>query len=136
MFFVFDKRWGYYILVLMKKIMSKITKTKKDNITSTEVVNLMIKNSATKSDIQLVRNDLKLVEKNLKKDLASKEDLKSTEENIRADIKEELKRYATREEMAAMERRLVDTMSLNTNKILGAVEKIVNRVERIEEKVF
>lgn len=63
-----------------------------------------------------------------------------TEAIIRDDFKEELKGYATREEMHSIKHELFDVVSSSTNKILAALVKMQDsndrRLTRIEEKVF
>ena len=65
--------------------------------TISDVINLVLKNSATKSDVLRLEGSIKDLEINLRRDLASKKDLVT--------LKEEL----------------TDTMSSNTNKILSAL---------------
>ena len=91
----------------MKKIQSKIK-----NPSVNDVLNLMIKNSATKSDIRNLEKKIKGTEEKLE------DQIKNSEENIRNDMREEFKKYATREETYAMEQRIINAMALNTNKYL------------------
>jgi hypothetical protein len=119
----------------MKKAKSKISGNK---MSVDSLARMIVKSVAMKEDLRnfATKQDLK----NELKNYSTKDDLKRTEENIRADIKEEFKKYATRQEMHAMEQRLVDAMSVNTNKILSAFvsskSKQDERILLLEEKVF
>lgn len=109
----------------MKKVKNTISKGKSKKIGIEDLAIMINDNCALKSDLKKVEENIKNDFKNELKNYPTKEDLK-----------QELKKNATREETYAMEQRLIEVMAVNTNKILGAVESIVSRVQKIEEKVF
>lgn len=96
----------------------KSKKSISDEVNVGDVLNLMMKNSATKSDLKNtednIRKEIKLLEKSLREELASKEDLKNLESVLRRDL-------ASKKDLVSLEEKLVDAMGVNTNKILSAI---------------